>query len=432
MAKRPELEVVNGPLAGRRFAVGEGDLRLGRSSSNDIHIPDEELSRNHCLFERAGDDGIRVTDLASANGTYLNGRLLGNDSVVLKVGDRLRAGATEIKVIGEEPPKAVAGAVDLGFNRHATLIPSVKKRSPLTMLLWLIAIAVSAYAAYFIIINPVPKTETLAPVGVVDDKPVLQEVFYEKVDANSEGIFRFAMTLSPEGTIRVSVDDVPKEDRHITKTQQLDDKAREELSQILAFEAVRDIDREYLGLEPDPPALKSYTLRLVYSNRARRISIVNTLEPDAFRTIREKLEAFTKNQLGVWALQYSRDKLVALAESALEVARTKWEDREVSRGNIYGAVQAYKEALFYLDTVNPKPSCAAEARGGLETATKELEARYKEQRFLADRAINLAQWETAERELRMLLELVPDRVDDRNREASAKLLDVEKRIKGAK
>ena len=74
MGKRPDLLVTNGELAGKTFSVGAGGLRLGRSSSNDIHIADEELSRNHCLFEAVGDDVVRLTDLASANGTILNGR----------------------------------------------------------------------------------------------------------------------------------------------------------------------------------------------------------------------------------------------------------------------------------------------------------------------------------------------------------------------
>ena len=65
--KRPELVVENGELAGRRFPIVEGGIRLGRSSSNNICIPDEELSRNHCLFEPFGETGVRVTDLASAN-----------------------------------------------------------------------------------------------------------------------------------------------------------------------------------------------------------------------------------------------------------------------------------------------------------------------------------------------------------------------------
>ena len=181
-----------------------------------------------------------------------------------------------------------------------------------------------------------------------------------------------------------------------------------------------------------PPALSSWTLKVVYSTRARTIRIVNVPEPESFRAIREKLEAFSKNQLGVWALQYSRDKLVALAEEAVRLGRSKWEDRDVQHGNLFGAVAAFKEALFYLETVNPKPESAAVARQGLKDSLDELEKRYADQRFLADRAINLGEWETARRELLVLVEMVPDRSDDRNREATAKLVDVEKRLKGGK
>ena len=98
----------------------------------------------------------------------------------------------------------------------------------------------------------------------------------------------------------------------------------------------------------------------------------------------------------------------------------------------FAAVAAYREAIFYLETVDPKPACIGDARRGLEEARKELERRYGDQRFLADRAINLGQWDVAQRELSVLLEMVPDRGDDRNREAAAKLIDVEKRMKGGK
>ena len=77
--------IVNGALNGQRFVVKDGGVRLGRSSSNDIHIPDEELSRNHCLFEAVCDSDIRITDLASANGTLVNGKPLGNDPQTLRV-----------------------------------------------------------------------------------------------------------------------------------------------------------------------------------------------------------------------------------------------------------------------------------------------------------------------------------------------------------
>ena len=451
MGKRPDIEITNGPMAGKRFAVPKDGLRLGRSSSNDIHIPDEELSRNHCLFEAIGEDGIRLTDLASANGTVVNGRSLGSDSADLRPGDLIEVGATVLKVLGEKPklhlarpatpaPAPSGESLDLGLGARpdaaALVPPAVRRAARLKTAIRVAAVvAVAAVAlvltdAYF---SPDAADDGIRATAAADDaSPALREVVYEKVEANDQKIFRYEMRLSPEGVLSVAVDNVPDEERHVTKSQKLDDAALAELGRILSFSAIRDIDREYIGVEPDPPALESWTLKVVYSSHVRRVTIVNAPEPEAFRAIREKLEAFSKNQLGVWALQYSRDKLVSLADEALALAKAKWEDRDVQHGNLFGAVKAYEETLFYLETVNPKPESAAEAQKGLAEAKAELEQRYANQRFLANRAINLQQWEEAQRQLLVLLELVPDRTDDRNREASAKLVDVEKRLKGEK
>ena len=433
MAKRPELLVTNGELAGRTFAVGDGGLRLGRSSSNDIHIQDGELSRNHCLFEPVGADGIRVTDLASANGTIVNGRQLGGDPVDLKGGDVIEVGATIIKVVGDEP----SPVVDLGLGANAadgggaSPNEAPRRRSPLANVLWGVAVLVVLAAIGVVLWVPTPVPEQ-SPEKVPEEEPVLKEAWYEKVDATQDGIFRYELAYTPSGNLSVVVDDVPKENRHLTKSQALDDTAKAELAAILDFKAVKEIEREYIGVEPDPPALSSWTLRVVYSTRARTIRIVNMAEPEAFRVIREKLEAFSKNQLGVWALQYSRDKLIDLCEESMRHGQAKWEDRDVQHGNLFGAVAAFKEALFYIETVNPKPKFVEEVRRGLKEAQDELDKRYADQRFLADRAINLGEWETARRELLVLVEMIPDRSDDRNREATAKLIDVEKRLKGGK
>ena len=421
---------MNGTLNGQRFAVKEGGLRLGRSSSNDIHVPDEELSRNHCLFEPFGETGIRVTDLASANGTLVNGVALGGDPVELKLGDLIEVGKTVISVVGDQPLPS-AGDVDLGLGLTAGQDPAPRHRSPLANVLWIVAVAVAGIAIYLTLATPQDSAET-APAVIVDETPVVQEVFYEKVEANLDGIFRYEMTVSPDGMIRVTLDDT-RENRHPTiPAKQLDERARTELNDILPLKALREIDREYVGIEPDPPSLTSWRLKVVYTTAARTIRIANTQEPEAFRTIREKLEAFSKNELGIHAIQYPRAKLVELAGEAIAVGKTKWEDRDVQHGNLFGAVAAFKEALFYLETVDPKPACVGDARKGLEDAQSELERRYANQRFLADRAINLGQWETAQRELAVLLEMIPDRGDGRNREASAKLIDVEKRMKGGK
>ena len=429
MSHRPELLIKNGELAGKRYKVKSGGLRLGRSSSNDIHVPDEELSRNHCLFEPVDDDDIRLTDLASANGTIVNGNPLGGDPVVLKVGDTVEVGSLVISVIDPDAPLD-GPKVDLGFDA-AVPEGSTKgyRRSPFANVLWAFVVLFMAAAIYLVLSSDRAPAKAAAPTAVIEKDPSILEVVYEKVEANADGIFRYEMTLSRDRVLRVTVDDVPKENRHLSKSQVLSESAMATLNEILSLKVICELDREYAGAEPDPPALSSLMLKVVYEGRARTIRVANTQEPEQFRSVREKLEAFSKNELGVWAMQYSRDKLVELATEATNLGRAKYEDRDVNYGNLAAAVAAFREAIFYLETVNPKPDCYREAQTGLETAVAELNRRYADQRFLADRACNLGQWETAKRELGILLEMVPDRMDDRNREAMAKLMDVENRMK---
>ena len=113
-------------------------------------------------------------------------------------------------------------------------------------------------------------------------------------------------------------------------------------------------------------------------------------------------------------------------------ADAKWEEREVEYGNLSAAVKAWKEAVFYLDTISPKPEGYAELKEKLAKGEEELSRRYKDQRFLADKAINLGDWEQAQAELKILCELVPEKDDPRHSEANAKLVDVENRMKKSK
>ncbi|MBQ3671930.1 MAG: FHA domain-containing protein, partial [Kiritimatiellae bacterium] len=136
MSDQCELLIVNGSLAGRRFAVPKGGLRLGRASTSDVAIPDEELSRSHAMFERNAAGELTVLDLASANGTLVNGENIGLEVRTLRSGDRIEVGATLIQVVPEgfvgqpppvekvekvektevEKPPAVAERVDLGLG----------------------------------------------------------------------------------------------------------------------------------------------------------------------------------------------------------------------------------------------------------------------------------------------------------------------------
>lgn len=52
----------------------DSSCSLGRSSSNQIVLPDEKVSRRHALIHVQETDEFWLVDLGSRNGTYLNGR----------------------------------------------------------------------------------------------------------------------------------------------------------------------------------------------------------------------------------------------------------------------------------------------------------------------------------------------------------------------
>ena len=102
------------PLRGRR-------LSLGRGTDQDLCIPDRKISSAHALLEPT-EDGYRLRDLGSTNGTYLNGELV-NGLVELSVGDEVRFGNTlalltdkDISEIGDWP----RGSEQLGAGQEHT------------------------------------------------------------------------------------------------------------------------------------------------------------------------------------------------------------------------------------------------------------------------------------------------------------------------
>ena len=237
------------------------------------------------------------------------------------------------------------------------------------------------------------------------------------------------MKLDAAGTLSVEIDDVPKENRHVRKSAALSTNALEELDRILSAQDLSALDPEYTGVPLEAGTLKSFALTVVRGGRVFATAVENTQEPPAFRAVRERLETFSKNGLGIWAIQFPAEKLVEMSAESRRAGDAKWEERDVQHGNLAAALAAYREAVFYLETVNPKPADYGALVARRDEVARVLEARYRDQRFLADRAINLADWETARRELRILCELVPDVKDARHAEAAAKLLDVEGRLK---
>jgi HD-GYP domain-containing protein (c-di-GMP phosphodiesterase class II) len=89
---RFEFVIRGGREDGRSVVLTTGQtITFGRLKTCDVQLDDESVSRRHCTLV-ARDDACVVTDLQSANGTFLNERRIATAPVA--PGDQLRVGAT--------------------------------------------------------------------------------------------------------------------------------------------------------------------------------------------------------------------------------------------------------------------------------------------------------------------------------------------------
>lgn len=94
MPKRLVLICTAGSLTGQEFEVGPLGLVVGREG--DVRVPDEFLSRKHFSIVFDAEGVLRIRDMGSRNGTFLN-TLPARDTRV-RPGDRIKAGVNEFRV----------------------------------------------------------------------------------------------------------------------------------------------------------------------------------------------------------------------------------------------------------------------------------------------------------------------------------------------
>jgi pSer/pThr/pTyr-binding forkhead associated (FHA) protein len=93
MTGRPyyaHLALMNGPLTGRHFRLHQDTTTVGRTTGNDIIIPDLTVSRHHAILRFEAGRWI-VEDKGSANGTFVNGTRI-RWPQQLSEGDQIRFG----------------------------------------------------------------------------------------------------------------------------------------------------------------------------------------------------------------------------------------------------------------------------------------------------------------------------------------------------
>ena len=104
----PSLVVISGTGLARQIAIPFSGIVLGRDARlGPPFSTDEFVSRNH-VWIRCQGDGVEVTDLGSANGTYVNGVRV-RAPTRIRDSDMVRIGRIQLKLaMPGEPDQAVA------------------------------------------------------------------------------------------------------------------------------------------------------------------------------------------------------------------------------------------------------------------------------------------------------------------------------------
>lgn len=111
----PQIVMRSGPIPGSSFFLDKSEVYIGRDLSNDVPVPDPEISRRHARFF-VRDEGIFFEDLGSTNGSFLNGVRLTSPQL-LHNGDIITlADSTAMRYEYEPAPSEVPPAVPHGNN----------------------------------------------------------------------------------------------------------------------------------------------------------------------------------------------------------------------------------------------------------------------------------------------------------------------------
>ncbi len=116
------LKVIGGKNDGRQIKIAVPRFIIGRGETAHLRPSSDLVSREHCEI-LVGDGVVRISDLKSRNGTYVNGLKLDSPHDASS-GDSLRVGRLQFEVIvdhalaGQKKPK-VKGVVEAA-SRAAT------------------------------------------------------------------------------------------------------------------------------------------------------------------------------------------------------------------------------------------------------------------------------------------------------------------------
>lgn len=92
-----DLKVLEGRQAGKSISLAVKQFLIGREQDCHLRPSSDLISRHHCVFS-VDEFSVRLRDLGSTNGTYVNGERI-ESPVTLKTGDRISVGKLSFEVL---------------------------------------------------------------------------------------------------------------------------------------------------------------------------------------------------------------------------------------------------------------------------------------------------------------------------------------------
>jgi len=112
----------------RSFSLVRDMTVIGRREDCDLRIPLGEVSRKHARLIRDG-DSLRLEDLGSSNGTYLNGQRV--QEAILTAGDSIQIGPVVFVLqINGEPPDDEMTPITVAADQEVVAQDDMSPLSP--------------------------------------------------------------------------------------------------------------------------------------------------------------------------------------------------------------------------------------------------------------------------------------------------------------
>lgn len=121
-----DLKVLEGRQQGKLIPLNVRQFLIGREQDCHLRPNSDLVSRHHCVFT-IDDFTVRVRDLGSTNGTYVNGERI-QGQVVLKPGDNVVVGKLSFEMVVRQPAR-VDAAVAAGRGGSSSSLPPAPEPS---------------------------------------------------------------------------------------------------------------------------------------------------------------------------------------------------------------------------------------------------------------------------------------------------------------